>query len=246
MQAEAMRATVAVVGSSTAAGRGQVFDVVGELRRRPRNARFRFHNFGVGGDRAVDTLKRIPKIADAAPDRIIVIIGGNDILTSVFPVLARMLGSWKRTSDAATPQSYDQHLRELVRKLRAETSASLALVSLGQVGEDPASDQPVQQRLNELYRQYQQIIATVAADEGLDYIPFYERLHDAIVADPGRAFTALRIRSLYWDTFKHFVMHRSGDEIAKANGWRFHVDGVHFNSRGGMILADAIQEFLDR
>jgi len=28
------------------------------------------------------------------------------------------------------------------------------------------------------------------------------------------------------------------------NGWRFHTDGVHLNSRGGMIVADLVQEFV--
>jgi hypothetical protein len=30
------------------------------------------------------------------------------------------------------------------------------------------------------------------------------------------------------------------------NGWRFHSDGVHLNSRGGMLLADLVQEFIDK
>jgi hypothetical protein len=30
------------------------------------------------------------------------------------------------------------------------------------------------------------------------------------------------------------------------NGWRFHTDGVHLNSRGGMLAADLVQGFLDK
>jgi hypothetical protein len=30
------------------------------------------------------------------------------------------------------------------------------------------------------------------------------------------------------------------------NGWRFHTNGVHLNSRSGMIVADLVQEFIDR
>jgi hypothetical protein len=29
------------------------------------------------------------------------------------------------------------------------------------------------------------------------------------------------------------------------NGWRFHTDGIHLNSRGGIIVADLVQEFID-
>jgi len=30
------------------------------------------------------------------------------------------------------------------------------------------------------------------------------------------------------------------------NGWHFHTDGIHLNSRAGMILVDLEQDFLDR
>ena len=36
------------------------------------------------------------------------------------------------------------------------------------------------------------------------------------------------------------------DEIAQRNGWRFHTDGIHLNRRGGMLLADLVQQFIDR
>jgi hypothetical protein len=42
------------------------------------------------------------------------------------------------------------------------------------------------------------------------------------------------------------VLHKTPDEIGQINGWRFHSDGVHLNSRGGLILADLVQEFIDR
>jgi hypothetical protein len=29
------------------------------------------------------------------------------------------------------------------------------------------------------------------------------------------------------------------------NGWVFHTDGIHLNSRGGAILVDVVQQFLD-
>ena len=45
--------------------------------------------------------------------------------------------------------------------------------------------------------------------------------------------------------FRYFVLRQTGDEIARRNGWSFHVDGVHLNSRGGTILADLVQGFLD-
>ncbi len=50
--------------------------------------------------------------------------------------------------------------------------------------------------------------------------------------------------SFYRDAFRLLVLHRSLDEIAQKNGWRFHTDGLHLNSRGGKILTDLVQEFI--
>jgi len=41
-----------------------------------------------------------------------------------------------------------------------------------------------------------------------------------------------------------FILRYSFDKIAQMNGWQFHIDGVHLNTGGGMILVDLVQEFL--
>src|SRR5438552_7849988 len=79
------RETVACLGSSSTAGKGQAFDWIGELVRRPRNAGFKFLNFGVGGDLAHDALKRADTVLASRSDRVIVWVGGNDALARVSP-----------------------------------------------------------------------------------------------------------------------------------------------------------------
>lgn len=85
----------------------------------------------------------------------------------------------------------------------------------------------------------------MARAENVGYIPFYERLHEQIAASPSRALIEFHFLPIYRDTFRFFVLRRTSDEIAHMNGWRFHVDGVHLNRRGGVILADLVQEFLN-
>jgi hypothetical protein len=93
-------------------------------------------------------------------------------------------------------------------------------------------------------REYSAIVERVAREEGVVYIPFYERLSEAIDAARGRALTGLRIWSMYRDAFRLLALRWSLDEIAERNGWRFHTDGIHLNSRGGKILADLVQQFV--
>ncbi len=78
----------------------------------------------------------------------------------------------------------------------------------------------------------------------MSYLPFYERMHELILASPGRAFTSFDFLPFYRYVFRQFVLHKSHDEIGQLNGWRFHRDGIHLNSQSGKILADLVQEFL--
>ena len=106
------RKIVACLGSSSTAGKGQAFDWMAELRRRPGNGQFEFRNFGVGGDLAYNALQRLPDVLACRPGKVIVWVGGNDVLTlasrkvrrfftfgSVCPARLRPIGStriWPR------------------------------------------------------------------------------------------------------------------------------------------------------
>jgi hypothetical protein len=49
---------------------------------------------------------------------------------------------------------------------------------------------------------------------------------------------------MYRDAFHLLVLRWSVERIAERNGWRFHTDGIHLNTRGGRIVADTVQEFV--
>jgi len=234
---------IACLGSSATAAKGS-YDWIGDLRSRPENGGRLFFNFGVGGDLAYNALQRLPAVARCNPDKVVVLIGGNDILTRASKKLRRFLESWKRFPHEPTSGWYEENLRCIVRGLKGRPGTTVALCSLQPMGEDPNSQDPFQSRLNELVHDYSEIVQRVAREESAAYIPFYERLSDAIRGSSGPALTDIKILSMYRDAFRHFVLRWSLDRIAEHNGWRFHTDGIHLNSRGGKILADLVQAFL--
>jgi lysophospholipase L1-like esterase len=236
---------VACLGSSTTAGKGQAFNWIGELARRPRNAGFRFLNFGVGGDLAYNGLQRLPKVLACHPDKVVVLLGGNDVLAIVSRRVRRFFAVFKRLPRAPTPEWFEQNMREVARRLKNETSAWVALCSLPPIGEDPSSSDPFQRELNERVAEYSAMIKAIAQEEGAVYVPFYERMREQVATDPGPALTSFRFLPFYRDAFRVLVLRKSPDEVGQINGWRFHTDGVHLNSRGGMILADLVQGFID-
>src|SRR5258707_3933927 len=212
---------IACLGASITAAKGS-FNWIGELEQRPQNQQFRFSNLGVGGDLAYSALQRLGSVVACHPDKVIIILGHNDIVTLVVKDVRRIFGSWKHLPSDPSPEWYRENLQTIVRRLKEETSATIALTSLSQMGEDPESANPVQRELNLRFQQYSEIIKKVARQENVSYIPFYERFHEQIVASPGRAFTAFRFLPFYLDAFRLLVLRRSLDKVAQKNGWRFH------------------------
>ena len=94
---------------------------------------------------------------------------------------------------------------------------------------------------------YNGIIRDVSHSSGTYYIPFFERFRDQLDRSPtAKPFTRFSFAAFYRDyLLREMVLRRSFDEISQKNGWEFHIDGIHLNTRGGRILADVVQQFLD-
>ena len=237
---------VACLGSSSTAGKGQAFNWIGELEKRPRNQRFRFRNFGIGGDLAYNALQRIPALLASRPQKAIVWIGSNDVLALVSSKARRFFRISKHLPTEPSPQWFRENLQAIARRLKGETAATIALCSLPPIGEDPSSANPFQNELNQRIAEHTAIVMQVAQQERTGYIAIHEAMVAQILASPGRALTSFQFLPFYRDAFRVLALHKTPDEVGQLNGWRFHADGVHLNSRGGMIAANLIQEFIDK
>jgi lysophospholipase L1-like esterase len=236
---------IAVLGSSSVAGKGQAFDWIGEIGRRPGNSRFHFRKFGAGGDFAYNALQRLPQVLACHPDKAVVWVGGNDVLALVSNKVRRFSRILKRLPNEPSPEWFSENLRTIVRRLKSSTSVNIAVCSLSPIGEDPVSKNPFQRTLNQRIEEYSAIIKDVAREEGVSYVPVHEAMLAQIQGSPGRAFTSFEFLPFYRDAFRVLVLRKSPDEVARMNGWRFHTDGVHLNSRGGMVVANLVQEFIE-
>jgi lysophospholipase L1-like esterase len=238
--------TVGCLGSSTTAAKG-TYNWIDELANRPQNSRFRFVNFGVGGDQSFNTARRLDPVIRIAPDRVIVLIGTNDILASVFPNFRRFTRAWKRVSQDPSPAHFKDNLELITHRLQQATNARIALSSVAPVGEALRSSDAVQLRLNDLVAAYNGIIADVSRSSGSYYIPFYECFRDQLAHSAiAKPFTRFSFAAFYRDyLFREMILRRSFDQISQRNGWELHIDGIHLNTKGGRILTDVVQQFLD-
>lgn len=236
---------VACLGASATEAIGS-YDWIHDLEQRPSLASLRFYRFAQGGDLAYNGLQRLPEIISCHPDYVIILLGENDVLAVLSKKVAQFDRLTKHLPSTPSPEWYRENMQALVHRLKRETPARIALCSLIPLGEDPHSADPFQAEANRLIEEYSDILQDLAREEGVSYLPLYERLHELILASPGRALTSFDFLPFYRDVFRQFVLHQSHDQIGQRNGWRLHRDGIHLNSRSGILLADLVQEFLGR
>jgi len=237
------KAVVACLGASATVAIGS-YDWIGDLAQRPGNEAFRFYRFAEGGDLAYNGLGRLPDIINCHPDYVIILLGENDVLALISKKHYQFVRLTKHLPRNPSPEWYRETMQAIVRRLKSDTKAALALCSLIPIGEDPGEAFPFQAEANRRIVEYSTILKDIAREEAVSYLPLYERMHELILASPGRAFTSFNFLPFYRDVFRQFVLHQSHDEIGQRNGWRLHRDGLHLNSRSGKLLADLAQEFI--
>jgi len=78
-----------------------------------------------------------------------------------------------------------------------------------------------------------------------------QRIDDVVKAKPCITFLLLggndvlvNVLPMYRDAFRSLILGWSPDKIGERNGWKFHSDGIHLNSRGAMILINLIDKYL--
>ena len=233
---------VACIGSSSTLGKFG-FDWIGALEKQPDNASFRFYNFGVNGDLAYNGLQRIKDVIDSSPDYVVVQFGVNDAMASGSK---RALKSFRRRKNLPvdpSPDWYRENMLAIVRSLKMNTHAQIALCSLNPLGEAPNSKNPYQAEVNRLVVDYNRILRQIVIDEKITYLPIYDRIQELFPAPSGKILTD-RPYQIFIAGFEHMVLRMGQDDISRRQGWSYHIDGVHLNSKGGKVFVDLVQDFI--
>ena len=212
------RPCVLCLGASTV--RGNVsHDWVGELSRRLPDRQW--VNAGRNGETSAEILARADAALACLPTHVVVHAGANDVLGQV-PAAA-----------------HARNLTELVVRLRA-SGAKVALLSLQPVGDDPEA--PPNQDIDRA----NQIIARVAAEQHVTYLPLNERLRDLLRAHPdaNRPLGESPIPFLR-AMILHLGLGVSLARAARTNGYAIHTDGLHLGPEAGGVVADLVAEFVE-
>jgi lysophospholipase L1-like esterase len=237
---------VACLGSSSTAGKGQAFNWIEALQKRLGQEQFVLRNFGVGGDLAYNALQRLPQAIGSNPQKVVVFIGANDVLALVSAKVRAFYRITKKLPRDPSPEWFRANLQAIAQGLKKTTSADLGLCSLAPIGEDLDSTNPFQREINLQIQRFSTVIHEVAVEENVDYIAIYEAFVAQMKDSRHRPFSEFRFLPFYRDAFRTLVLRKKPDEVSRMNGWAFHTDGIHLNSRGGLIVADLVEKFIKK
>lgn len=235
--------TVVCFGASLTAGTVS-FDYLDLLGARPSLVEFRFINHGVNGDLAWNGLERLDRVIAERPDFVTILIGTNDVNATMSERNLLRYKAFNHLPTEPTLTWYECNLDTIVKRLKQETRARLALLSLAVIGED------LEHEANRKVVLYNDAIRRVARQESIAYLPLHERMVAYLREHEGdRAGLPPRLeyRDGLHNTGNALALHSTGlswDEVSRRNGLLVTTDCLHLNSVGAGMIADLIEGWL--
>jgi lysophospholipase L1-like esterase len=221
--------------------RGQISaSFVDQLCQRLSGNGYHFVNAGVNGDLAYNVLVRLDSVIVLQPKNVILMIGTNDVLSTL-----RRSNLWISRVSKWLPRSptqswYRENLEKIVARLKTETDARIALAS------PPIMGEHLESRPNQRLRAYNAIIQEIAGREGLAYLPVYERMADYLKSTGTHAGKPHQSRIFMTAelTLRHLFFKESYESISRRKGFTILTDGVHLNEKGAKLITDVYEEYL--
>lgn len=202
--------------------------------------RFRFVNLGVNNDLTHNLLVRMGDLVKEKPDIVFVLIGTNDVTFSMslwgglYVIPRKRLPRWPTLNWAYA------NLRTIIRRIKDETGAVVAVGSIPVLGED------LQSKPMDLVRRYNAQLRKIVGQESAHYIPVFERMeaylqeHETTRGRPFhgsvRLMTRLMVRRLFF--------RESFETFSAKQGFNLLTDGVHLNPTGAGLIAKELEKYL--
>ena len=232
-----VRQLVVCAGDSTTQGVASS-NWVGLLHDQLRARGFLFVRAGWGGYLSHSLLLRIDSVIACRPDAVVVMIGTNDVMATTSDAW-RESYSRQDLPEIPTVETYRAWLGEIVRRLRAETSARVALLDLPPIGEDLDS------MFNERVASLNQVIREVAAEHDVEVLPLNARLMELIEESSTAQPFDGGMKEIKSALLQRLVLRRRWDRIAARAGRVVLTDNIHLTDRAGREIAALVRAFVE-
>lgn len=229
---------VACLGDSNTQGT-MAYNFVNDLAQTMADDGYDFINAGVNGDLVYNILNRLDEVIECRPDYIILLIGTNDILAGLTKANEIKFELKKNLPMKPNEAWFISNLTEVIARLKQETQAKLAIMSLPLISED--TDSIAFKKAID----YSQQIQKIAINESITYLPLNEwQLKYLEQYRPSPKKVATSPFAFFIPSFKHYVLRKPWDEISKEAGLTLTVDTVHQNKVAALMIEQLVRSFL--
>ena len=225
-----MKKTLLFLGASITQGRVSK-SYVKLLKNRLGTKQYKFINHGVAGYESYNVLMKMDKAVKTKPDFVILLVGTNDVLSSLDPKLAKLSRKLKHIPHEPTLSHYSNNITKIVKYLKQETNSKIAIASLPVVGENLNSVE------NKTITEYNDELKKIAEKENVTYLPVHEKQKNFLIKEiKGKGKNCVNsTRMAFKSLFLHYLLFMSYDTLSKKNGFLLLTDGIHQNSIGAEI-----------
>ena len=196
-----------------------------------------FVNAGWSGYLSCTLLRELDGVVECRPDVVVVMIGTNDVMASMHDAWRASYGG-QQPPEPPTLETFRVWLDQIVQRLRAGTSARIALLDLPPIGEDLAG------QFNARVALFNQAIRDVGAAHDVPVLPLNARLAELVEqsssAEPFDG-TTKEIRSAM---IQRKLLRRRWDKVAARRGRVVLTDNIHLTDRAAREVAALVGRFV--
>lgn len=203
---------------------------------------YQVFNAGINSDLTYTLLRRIDDVVACKPNFITILIGTNDVNSTMGKVMEKRYQDLGRISKDTSPnfEDFKKNYIEIIGHLKAKTQAKIAVMSLPVMGEDLAHE------ANQKADKYSEFVKQLATDEQLIYLPVREKQKEFLQKNPQP------LKHTFEDTYKllnfsvisYYLLGKSWDEISAKHGFQLTPDNLHQNSIAGGMIRDLVMASL--
>ena len=210
------------------------------LKKRLGTKEFIFINHGVAGYESYNVMKKLEKTVQLSPDFVVLLVGTNDVLSSLDPKLAELTRKLKKIPHEPSILHYRNNVTNIIQRLKTDADTKIAIASLPVVGENLDSLE------NRTIAEYNTELKSIADTENVYYLPIFERQKKFLTQKiDGKGKGYINSQKLaYSSMLMHYLLFMSFDKISIKNGYLLLTDGIHQNSLGAKYIADEIEVFI--
>lgn len=206
---------------------------------------YQVFNAGVNADLSYTLLNRLDDIIAMKPHHINILIGGNDIMAQSRPLkksdryIAFNKIAW---GTQPTLETYQDNLSKIIKRLKAETPASISLMSIAPIGE--VREHPIYKTVEK----YNESVKKVANTEGVSYLPLHEKLDAYLQNNKAQSHIPFEKTGAYTtkSAILNILLGWDWDKITQHHKHLLTFDNLHFNSVGGGIIRDLLLAHLKK